>query len=122
MAEVKLNYERMNIDDIYNWCEENNQLDWLENELSKTVKVKRYSERKQKLDRNGNPVYNKKGYPIYIADKSSEVIETTQSISFMQLRKNFIARFELEDIKPEKKTKPLSMLEKVRARRAQLGK
>jgi hypothetical protein len=119
---MALNYEKMDINDIMDWCEENNQLEWLENLLSKKVKVKRHTERVPKLDKDGNIALNKKGYPIYIVDKKSPVEVVEQNISFMEVKKAFIEKFELEHIKPAKKDKAPTMLDKLKARKAKSNK
>ena len=118
---MALNYEKMDINDIINYCAEHDALDWLEKELNKTVTVKRYSERKPKLDKDGNQVLNKKGYPIYVADKKSPVVKETQAIAFMQVKRDFIEHFELQSIKPEPKKKAPTMLDLLAQKKASLA-
>lgn len=117
---MALNYEKMDINDIIDYCEEHDALDWLDKELNKTVKVKRHTERKPKLDENGNQVLNKKGYPVWVVDKKSPIVTETQSISFMQVKRDFIEHFQLNSIKPEKKKKAPSMLDLLAQRKAKL--
>lgn len=103
------NFLDIKIEDIIEWCKDNNQVDWLKNKASETKTVERYSERKKKLDDNGNVVLNKKGFPVYVADKSSKKKEEQVKISFMELKYDFCKEFMPEILPKSKKKKEKTM-------------
>lgn len=37
-----MNYKRMNINDIIDWCKENNQTEWLKKEAAKEITIEKY--------------------------------------------------------------------------------
>ena len=113
--EIKKSFLDINIDDIINWCKENNQLDWLLTESQKTYTVKRYTKRVKKLNADGTEALNKVGNPIWIADKSSKQKEEKQVITFVQLKYNFCEKFMPEKLPKTKKEKEPTMFDKIKA-------
>lgn len=103
-----LTYEGMTIQDIAEWCKANNQVKWLKELAATTVKVERYTGRKQKLDADGKPALNKKGYPIYVVDKASQKVTEEMPISFMQIKVEFVNKF-MPELAPKKKDKKPNM-------------
>ena len=111
---AKLNFKTMNIQDIVDWCKANNEVDWLKAEAAKKVVTERYTQRKQKVDKDGNPILNKAGNPIWVVDKTSPKEKVSQPISFVQLKYDFCRQF-MPDIIPVAKDKEPTMFEIIAA-------
>lgn len=101
-----MEFKTLTIEQIAEWCAANNQLDWLEAELSKKVKVKVYP----KVDG-----VNKNGKRCKLADKSQKPIEEERDMPFVTLKTNFAKKFipTLITAEPKKPT----MLEYVKSLR-----
>lgn len=106
-----MNYQKMTIDDIIGWCEENNQVEWLQRIAAKTTKVKRHTGRIKVYDEA------KQKY-IYKADKTSPVVVKEQPISFMEIKTAFVDKF-MPEIKPEKKEKYPTMFDRIKKLKAE---
>lgn len=109
---AKLNFKTMNIDDIIDWCQENDKIDWLKREAAKEITVERYTGRVKKLDENGKPVLSKNGKQIWIADKNSPIEKVKQPITFVQLKYSFCEKF-MPEIIPAAKKKAPTMYDKI---------
>ncbi len=104
-----LNYKDMKFEDILNWCEENGELDWLEEEASRLVEVEVYPTK---------VVTNPDGSTKRVPDKSQTPSIEKREISYIQIKNDFVNRF-MPEIAPKKKaTEKESMLDKIRARKA----
>lgn len=101
-----MNYKSMNIDDIINWCVENNQVEWLKAEAAKKEKTLRYTGRIETINAEGKKVYK--------ADKNSPQEEKESPISFITLKKNFATKF-MPEILPVAEKKEPTMFEKIAA-------
>lgn len=113
---AKVTYKTLNIDTIIAWCQQNNQVEWLKAEMSKTVPCKVYPRKKvAKLDENGN-VVTKNGKPVYVsvADKSAKPTTEMRKISFVQIKNDFVDTF-MPSLKPAAKAKAPTMYERVDA-------
>lgn len=95
-----MNYKTMQIEDIINWCKENNKVAWLKAKAKETVEVERYSGRVQTT--------NSKGKTVWIADKTSPKVKVKQPISFIQIKIDFVNEF-MPEIAPAKKDKKPTM-------------
>ena len=101
-----MDYKKMNIDDIINWCVANNQVEWLKAEAAKKEKTLRYTGRIEVIREDGKKVYR--------ADKNSPQVEKEAPISFITLKKNFATKF-MPEILPEATEKEPSMFDKIAA-------
>jgi beta-lactamase class D len=110
---AKLNFKTMNIDDIINWCKQNNEVDWLKREAAKTINVERYTRRVKKVDENGNVVLSKNKKPIWIADKTSPKVTVKQPITFVQIKYAFCEAF-MPDIIPAAEKKAPTMYDLIK--------
>jgi hypothetical protein len=109
--ERKMNYQSMNINDIINWCKENNQVDWLKATMETKVPYKQYPRKKViKLDENGNVVVNAKGKVQFttVADKSKAPKTVMRKPNFMHIKNAFVEKF-MADLKPVAKPKKPTM-------------
>jgi hypothetical protein len=75
-----MNYKKMNFNDIVEWCKANNQVEWLKQTVGKTV------------------VYEKDG------------MEMARTITFIEIKKEFAAKF-MPEILPVAKEKKPSMFD-----------
>ena len=91
-----MNYKTMDINDIINWCKENNQVPWLKAQMALTFPVMKEvdGQKVQVLDKQGNPRVRK--------------------ISFIELKTEFIYKF-MPEIAPKRKEKKPTMYELVDA-------
>lgn len=87
-------YRKFNEEALVEWCEKNNQTEWLKKEASKTVKHKVY-EKKKVLDKKGNWVLR--------SDRTKPTGDTIEEpITFVELKHNFFVKF-MPDQLPQKK-------------------
>lgn len=100
-----MDYKKMQIEDIINWCKENNQVDWLKATASQKTEYKAYPR---------VSAINKNGKKVMIADKSQEPTIKLQPISFIQIKKAFAEKF-MPEILPEAKEKKPSMYDLIAA-------
>ena len=90
-----MDFKSMKIEDIINWCKENNKVDWLKAEIQKTEKVERHTGKVK--------VVNEDGKTVTKVDKNSPVEVKEERISFITLKYNFCKEFMPELIKKEDK-------------------
>ena len=94
----KFDWKSLNIDEITTWCVNNNQVEWLKEEVAKTTMEKRYprvkvwDEAKQKY--------------VSKADKSKKPVMVEVPITFVEVKKDFMEKFFPEAIVGDKKKKP----------------
>ena len=98
MADI--NPKNWKIDDIIEWCKENNQVEWLKQESQKKVERKVYPKVES---------VSKGGKKSWKQDKTKPYTVELAPISFMELKANFLAKF--LDITP--KAKKPTMYEKI---------
>ena len=91
-----MNYENMTIQDIMDWCVENNEVVWLKTIAKKKIDCKVYP--RVKVDGKS------------VADKSKEPKIQKRPITFIQIKKAFCEKF-MPEIIPEKKAKTPTMYE-----------
>ena len=103
-----MNYQTMKLEDILNWCDEHNQLDWLEEMADKKTTVERYSKRVK--------VTNADGKVVSVADKTSEKVTQEIGISFVELKIAFVKKF-MPEIAPKKKSNSKKSLKELIAER-----
>lgn len=87
-----MDYKKMTIDDIIEWCKANDKVDWLKAEVAKTFPVKF-------IDENGNKC----------VDENKK-----RPITYVELKYNFCDEF-MPEILPKKKEKKPTMWEKIAA-------
>ena len=96
--------------EIYAYCKERGELKWLKATGAKMVNVEVYPRKKiVKIDKTtGEPARNEKGEILYtsVADKSQPPKIERRRISFVQLKTEFLEKFNLM---PEKKKKARTM-------------
>jgi hypothetical protein len=102
--EMAMDFKKMKIDDIIEWCVANNQVAWLKAKAKETVKVERYTG-KVKVEKNGKEVL--------VADKNSAKVTVEAPITFIQLKMAFVEKF-MPEIAP-KKSSNASMYDKIAA-------
>jgi hypothetical protein len=95
-----MDFKTMDIGAIIAWCQANNQVAWLKDEMKKLVPCKVYP----KVMKDGKKV----------ADKSATPTVEMRPISFIQVRNDFCNKF-MPEIMPKKKDKKPSMYELVAA-------
>lgn len=95
----KLNFKDMTINDIIEWCQENNQVEWLKKEAAKKVKCEVYPRIK---------AVNEKGKTVSVADKSQKPTTEMRPISFIQIKTDFVDKF-MPELAPKKKAKEPNM-------------
>ena len=103
-------------DEIYKWCEEHNELAWLKQVGETMVDVKVYPRIKApKMDANGEPERNKKGQIKYttIADKTQEPKIVQRRITFVQIKTEFLKKFNLAPAPAKKKTTMYDILDSI---------
>lgn len=94
-----LDYKNMTIDDIINWCVENNQTEWLKRKANEKKACKVYP----RIKVNGKSV----------ANKTAEPKIEKRPISFIQLKIDFVDKF-MPEIAPEKKIKAPTFYDKIK--------
>lgn len=101
-----MNFMKIDIDFIIDWCKANGQVDWLKATASKKV---------------SHPIYpkktyiNKQGKEVCRQDKSQKPIGTEiKNISFVELKMEFCRKF-MPEIIPEAKEKKQSMYDIIAA-------
>lgn len=97
---AKLDFKSMNLQDIINWCKENNQVEWLKAKAQETVVVERYTGRVATT--------NAKGKTVFVADKNSQKVKERKPITFIQIKTDFVNKF-MPEIAPKKKAKEKNM-------------
>ncbi len=97
----QMNYLTMSIEDIIEWCQENNQVEWLKKTAAKEVWYEVYPR-----------VKNADGKSV--ADKTQKPTRKKRKISFVQIKSLFVEKF-MPEIKPTKKEKKLNMFDKINA-------
>lgn len=100
-----LDYKKMTLDEIENWCEANGQLEWLADTLEKEVEVKVYPK-----GEDGK------------ADKSKEAKTETRPISYIQVKKEFVDKFMPEIAPKRKENQKPTMKDRAKKLREKLGK
>ena len=90
-----VDFKTCTIDDIIDWCQENNQVDWLKKEAAKIVDYKVYP-KVSYIDENGEKKTK--------ADKTQQPQIEKRPISFIQLKIAFYEKF-FPDMKPQSKAK-----------------
>lgn len=103
-----MDYRNMSYADIVDWCDANNELDWLETQAAKKQRVEVYP---------FVTVINADGTKSRKYDKTQTPKIENRPISFLLLKEAFVDKF-MPEIKPVAKAKKPSMLEIVRARKA----
>ena len=81
-----MNYKSMTVEDIINWCQENNQVEWLKNTMKKTT---------------------------FIFNEEGEILKE-RKITFIELKLEFTKTF-MPEIAPKTKPKKKTMYELVEA-------
>lgn len=94
-----LDYKNMGIDDIIEWCQENNQVEWLKKKANEKRACKVYP--RIKVDGKS------------VADKNAEPKIEKRPISFIQLKIDFVDKF-MPEIAPEKKAKEPTFYDKIK--------
>lgn len=94
-----MNYQKMKIEDIINWCVANKEVAWLKAEAKKEVAYKVYP--RVKVDGK------------MVVDKTAEPKTEMRKISFIQLKHNFCEKF-MPELLPQK-TQKLSMYDLIDA-------
>lgn len=97
MAITKDNVKSIKIEDIIEWCKENNQTEWLKEIAATKVPHKVYP---KKVNENGKKV----------ADYSAEPTTKMQKITFIEIKAAFINKF-MPELAPTKKEKKVTMFE-----------
>lgn len=101
-------YKDWELPDIIQWCQENNQVEWLKAKAAEKISRPVYPKKKvAKVDSEGNPVLTKKGKQSYstVLDKDAEPLRYEESaITFVELKSDFLHHFNLCAPKKEKKT------------------
>ena len=90
-----MDYKKMDINDIINWCKENGEVEWLKATAAKKVEYKVYPKVK---DANGKMV----------SDKTAKPKIEKRPISFIQIKIAFCEKF-MPEIMPKKKEKKQTM-------------
>lgn len=95
-----MDYKSITLDFIIEWCQANNQVDWLKATAEKKTPCKVY------------PRVKKDGKSV--ADKSQEPKEVMRPISFIQIKTEFVNTF-MPEIAPKKKDAKPSMYDRIKA-------
>ena len=92
-----LNYKKMNIDQIIDYCKEHNEVEWLKATASKMVKCEVYPRKKvTKVLEDGTTKV------VSVADKSAKPSIELRPISFVEIKTEFLEKFGLAPTKKEK--------------------
>lgn len=100
-----LNYQTMKIEDIINWCKENNEVEWLKATAAKEFECKVYPRVK---------VVNDEGNIVSKVDKNQPYTIEKRRITFIQLKQEFVAKF-MPEIAPKTKSKKATMFDLIAA-------
>lgn len=95
-----MDFKKMDINDIINWCVANNQVAWLKAKMSEKHPCKVYP----KVEKDGKKV----------VDKTATPKEEMRPITFIQVKTDFVNKF-MPEIAPKKKEKKPTMYELVAA-------
>lgn len=102
-----MDFKKMDIDYIIDWCKSNNQVEWLKATAAKKITHNIYPKK---------TYINKKGKEVTKQDKSQEPIGTeTKDISFVELKMEFCKKFMPELVPVSTKEKKPSMFDKIAA-------
>jgi hypothetical protein len=93
-------YQSITIEDIIEWCKENNQVEWLKAKAAEKRPFKKYP--RVKVDGK------------WKADKEQEPTIEERSISFIQIKMDFVNEF-MPEIAPKKKEDKVSMYDLIKA-------
>lgn len=85
-----MDYKKMKLQDVIEWCKANNQIEWLKEVVNRDVEVEVYPE----IEVDGKKVINKSATPT---------IEM-RPISFIQVKTEFAKKF-MPEILPKKTSK-----------------
>lgn len=106
MAEIK-SYLDWDIDDIISYCQEHNEVAWLKATAAKMVECEVYPRKKvEKTLPDGTTKM------VSVADKSQKPKIEMRKISFVQIKTEFLEKFNLA---PEKKPQKPTMYERISA-------
>ena len=101
-----MNFKTATINDIIDWCKENNQVAWLKEEANKTKEYKQYP-RKKEYDPE------KKKY-VYVADKDKEPKIKIRKLGFIDIKLDFFEKF-FPELAPKKEAKKPTMYDIINA-------
>ena len=91
----QLNYKTMTINDIIDWCKENNQTEWLKEEAARKVPCEVYPRVKGEDGK-------------LRADKTQAPTTKMRKIPYIQIKADFVEKF-MPEIAPKKKAKEPNM-------------
>ena len=103
IMEAIMNYQKATLESIFDWCNENNKLDWLEKYLSTEITKNIYPKRETK---GGKKVVDTKAKPIGTK---------TVKPSFTDLKRAFFTEFLPEDLPKKAKPKKPTLIDKFNA-------
>lgn len=83
-----MDYKKIDIDFIINWCQENKQVAWLKATAKEKVEVKVYPKKKVVKTREDGTTYK-----TQVADKSQPYTVEKRDITFIQLKRAFCEQF-----------------------------
>lgn len=95
MADKKLEYKTLTIEEIIDWCKEHGEVAWLKETAAKKTMQKKYPKVKGEDGK-------------YHADKKATPVIEEKPITFIQIKIAFCEKF-MPEIMPEKKEKKVSM-------------
>lgn len=105
-----MNFKTMDIEDIINWCKENNEVAWLKAKAKEKVEVKVYPRKKViKTKEDGTT------YKTTEADKSKPYKIEKRDITFIQIKRDFCEKFMPELIPVAKEDKKPTMYDIIAA-------
>lgn len=91
----KFDWKILSIEEIEHWCVQNNEVEWLKAECAKTTIQTRYPRIK---------VWDEsKGKYVSKADKTQKPIKTETPITFVEVKRDFMAKFFPDAIVGDKK-------------------
>lgn len=107
MANINdIKYEKLTINDVIDWCVENNQVEWLKATAEKEVEIKEYPKKEVTLA---------DGKVVMRADRKATPTKKMVKMPFTMLKHEFCKKFFPDKLpKEEAKNKP-SMLDRIRA-------
>ena len=100
-----MDFKTMKIEDIINWCKENNQVEWLKAEVEKKVPYKVFPRK---------TVVGEDGKKKSVVDKTQEPTIEQRPISFIQIKTDFTRKF-MPEIAPKQKEKKPTMYDIIKA-------